>query len=530
MLVRRLLSAGPLRSADLATPIAFRQLAAMIKPLHLLVALSLVSTAAARPLPADPDTRAWWAITTTLSNDTMAGRDAGSADYERAATIVAQRFAAAGLKPAGDDGSFVQRVPMQQLSVERAVVSIDAHPLRFLHDITVIPYPSMRTRLDAPLAYRGYCAAGSLGDVQGKVVICHGTHRAEQPSESARVAAVLAAGAVAIVTIADPGFAVEPPRWPFAYARTVWLRGLEPDTTAIARYTLNADALGILVAGSGHDAARLIAAGSAGTPLPSFDPPARFSVDLHLEERAISAPNVLAVLPGSDPAFARQTIVVSAHLDGYGRGEPVAGDAVYNGTLDDAAYVALLIRLAERRHGTGFRRPLLLAAFTGEEKGLLGARWFVAHPTLPREAIAADINLDQLRPIFPLRLLTVHALADTTLGDDARAVAAGLGIDVQADPEPERNLLRRADQWPFLQAGIPATAFVFGYRPGTESERIYRHWYTTGYHKPQDDLAQPINWQAAADFNRFFYTLAARVADQPGAPAWRPDSALRPRP
>ena len=521
--------AAPLLPETLLHWSAFGSVPSMNSPVCLLVALSLVSTAAARPLPADPDTRAWWSITTALSNDAMAGRDAGSAEYERAARVVAQKFGAAGLKPAGDNGSFFQRVPMEQLSVERATVSIDECPLRFLHDITVIPYPGMRARLDAPLAYRGYCAAASLGDVRGKVVICHGTHRAEQPSDSARVAAVAAAGAAAIVTIADPGFAVEPPRWPFAYGRTVWLPGVEPDSTGIARYTLNADALGPAVAGSGQDATELITAGSAGKPLPSFDPPGRFHADLVLAEQAVSAPNVLAMLPGSDAAFARQTIVVSAHLDGYGRGEPVAGDAIYNGTLDDAAYVALLIRLAERRHGTGFRRPLLFAAFTGEEKGLLGARWFVAHPTVPREAIAADINLDQLRPIFPLRLLTVHALVDTTLGDDARAVAAGLHIDVQSDPEPERNLLRRADQWPFLQARIPATAFVFGYQPGTDSERIYRRWYRTGYHKPQDDLAQPIDWQAAADFNRFFYALAARVADQPAAPAWRAESALRPR-
>src|SRR6201999_2147922 len=112
----------------------------------------------------------------------------------------------------------------------------------------------------------------------------------------------------------------------------------------------------------------------------------------------------------------------------YGYGAPVRGDRLYNGTLDDAAYVALLIRLAERRHGHGFARPIVFAAFTGEEKGLLGARWFVAHPTLPKsgakdgpkDRIAADINLDQLRPIFPLDLLTVHALDDTSLGDDVR--------------------------------------------------------------------------------------------------------------
>ena len=69
---------------------------------------------------------------------------------------------------------------------------------------------------------------------------------------------------------------------------------------------------------------------------------------------------------------------------------------------------------------------------------------------------------------------------------------------------------------------------MFGYRPGTDSERVYRQWYRTGYHRPQDDLAQPIDWQAASDFNRFFYTLAAHVADQPAAPAWKPGSTLRP--
>ncbi|WP_323494048.1 M28 family peptidase [Sphingomonas sp. 10B4] len=504
--------------------------AAMLKPFRAVIPLCLLLTGASRPLPVDPDTRAWWATTAALSGDAMAGRDTGSAAYERAATMVAARFAAAGLVPAGENGSYFQRVPMRALSIEQATVRIDSRPLRFLHDIMTNPYPSMPTRFDAAIAYRGYCAAGTLGDVRGKVVICHGTHRTGLPTDADRAAAVKTAGAVALVTIADPGFAVEPPRWPFAYARTVWIRGSAPEAPGIARFILNADALGRMIAGAGHDAAQLIAAGSAGAPLPAFDTPGRFRADFRLAERAISAPNVLARLPGTAAALTAQTIVLSAHLDGYGPGEPVAGDRIYNGTLDDAAYVALLIRLAERRHQSGFRRPVLFAAFTGEEKGLLGARWFVAHPTVPIAHIAADINLDQLRPIFPLRLLTVHALTDTTLGDDARAVAAGMQIAVQPDPEPERNLLRRADQWPFLQAGIPATAFVFGYRPGTESERIYRRWYKTGYHKPQDDLDQPIDWQAATDFNRFFYTLAARVADQPTAPAWKSGSPLRAAP
>ena len=151
-------------------------------------------------------------------------------------------------------------------------------------------------------------------------------------------------------------------------------------------------------------------------------------------------------------------------------------------------YVALLIRVVQRRQGKGFRRPVVIAAVTGEEKRLLGSHWLVRHPPQGVAPFAGNINLDQLRPIFPLKLLTVHGLNDSSLGDDARAVANALGIAVQLDPEPQRNLLQRSDHWNFMQSGVPAVNFVFGYRPGTESERIYRQWYQQGYHRPQDDL------------------------------------------
>ena len=500
----------------------------MPRPISALSAL-LITTAASAAPPAnlDADTRTWWDITAHLSNDAMEGRDTGSAAYERAAKLVAGKFEAAGLQPLGDHGGWFQPVPMNEIAVEHAELRSGAHTLKFLFDYSVTPVAAMPATLDARVAYRGYCAASTLGDVRGKIVLCHGTHRSGLPTAAERLAAVKAGSAAGLITIADPGFTVEPPRWPFAYARSVSLADAKPDADALVRITLNADSLGAMV-GDDHDPAVLIARGSAGEPLPNFDATTPVHAAFELRRRSIASPNVIGVLPGSDARLAGEAIVLSAHLDGYGHGTPVDGDGIYNGTLDDAAYVALLIRLAEQRHGEGFRRPLIFAAFTGEEKGLLGSAWFVAHPTRPLSRIAADINLDQLRPIFPLELLTVHALGDTSLGDDVRAVAAGMGIAVQLDPEPERNLLGRADQWNFLQAGVPATAFVFGYRPGTASERIYRRWYRTGYHKPQDDLDQPIDWKAAADFNRFFYALVARVADDDAAPAWKPGSKLNP--
>jgi hypothetical protein len=458
----------------------------------------------------------------------MEGRDTGSAAYERAARLVASKFQEAGLKPAGENGTWFQRVPMHDIAITSARLSASGRPLLFLHDFTVSPARGMPARIDLPLAYGGYCALQALREVSGRIVICHGTHRAGFPSAAQREAAVRSAGAAGMMTIADPGFTVEPPRWPYAYARAVTLATDPAKSDAFLKMTLNAGSLGKLLTGSGKNAEALIAAGSVGRALPSFDLAARLKGSFILRERDIASPNVIGLLPGSDPALENQVIVLSAHLDGYGYGEPVNGDRIYNGTLDDAAYVALLMRLAQRQQGKAFRRPILLLAVTGEEKGLLGSRWFVQHMTVPRSRIAADINLDQLRPIFPLELLTVHALDETTLGDDSRAVAHKLGFEVQRDPEPERNLLQRSDQWPFMQAGIPATAFVFGYRPGSRSERIYRRWYRTGYHKPQDDPKQPMDWKAAADFNRFFYALVDRVADEVAAPAWKPGSTLKP--
>jgi Zn-dependent M28 family amino/carboxypeptidase len=250
---------------------------------------------------------------------------------------------------------------------------------------------------------------------------------------------------------------------------------------------------------------------------------------VHLEttERDISSPNILAVLPGSDPKLKAEYVVIAAHLDGYGFGTPVNGDSLYNGTLDDAAYVALLIQMAEDIQAGKLPKPkrsILFAAFTGEEKGLLGSNWYVKHPTVPLARTVADVNLDQLRPLFPLNILTAEAVSDSTLGATASAVAKPMGIAIRPDMEPERNLLRRADQYPFLASGVPAISFIFGYDPGTDAEKRYREWYQVRYHRPQDDLTQPMDFTAAAKFNVFFYRLVETIGDAPARPAFLPES------
>jgi hypothetical protein len=479
---------------------------------------------------ADPDTKAWWQIAETLSSDAMEGRDIGSPGHHRAALVVAARFKAAGLKPAGDNGTYFQTFPVHESRVETAGTSFrvlrdggPALPLVFLQQISIRPTDDLPASVDAPLVFRGYCSGRDVADTKGKVVVCFNTKRAGLPSSSVRVQSAQAAGAVGLIQVDDPYFTIEPPRWPAAYARTVVVAG-SPALTAptLPVMTLSAEAFKAMLAGSGQDAEAILKQGGAKEPLAAFDIPGRFQAQFHLTKRDFKAENVLAVLPGRDPALKAEHLVLSAHLDGYGYGEPVNGDGLYNGALDDAAYVGTLIRFADKHKGAPLRRSVVFAAFTGEEKGLLGAHWFVGHPTVPKASIVADINLDQLRPLFPLDILTELAVDDSTLGRTAREVAASMAIRIQPDPEPERGLLQRADHWPFMQAGVPATGFIFGYAPGTEAERRYREWYQVRYHRPQDDLTQPMDFGAAGKFNRFLYTLAEAVADADERPAWTP--------
>jgi len=158
------------------------------------VAAGLVLAAAGSPR-LDRDTAAWWSTTAQLSNDSMEGRDTGSAAYDRAARMVAEKFRAAGLRPAGEQGGWFQRVPMHEIRVPSATIMAANRRLVFLHHVTVAPAFGMPARVNAALAYGGYCSADALRDVRNKIVICHGTHRAGLPGAAEREKAVRAAGA-----------------------------------------------------------------------------------------------------------------------------------------------------------------------------------------------------------------------------------------------------------------------------------------------------------------------------------------------
>ena len=490
---------------------------------RIILLLSLAAAVIAAELP--ESIHQWWANTQALSNDAMEGRDTGSAGYQRAAAFVVQKFKEAGLQPAGSNG-FYQPVPLHEVRLMKDESSAHVtgpdgpRNLEWLRDISVGAALKMPASVKGNLVFFGSDADGV--DAKDKIVVRLRTSarsganaRPNQPE-----------GAAAVISIDSTG-GPEPPRWPVAYAVTMRLKDDPlPQAPKVPTFRLNPASADKLLAGSGHTYAELKALADSGKPLPSFEIPATFEAKMKFTTRDLVSDNIIATLKGTDEQLAKQYVAVSAHLDGYGFGEPWNGDRIYNGTFDDAAYVATLIDLAnELNHAENRpKRSVLFCVFTGEEKGLLGSKYFTTHLPVRQTELAADINLDQLRPIFPLRTLTTLAINDSSLGEDAKQVASQMGIRLQTDPEPERNLLRRSDHWNFMQIGVPSTGFIFGYQNGSPEEAVYRRWYAERYHSPADDLNQPWDPAAAAKFNQFFDRLVMKVADDPERPSWSPNS------
>jgi Zn-dependent M28 family amino/carboxypeptidase len=280
-----------------------------------------------------------------------------------------------------------------------------------------------------------------------------------------------------------------------------------------------------LFRGSNHTFAELLTHVDAGEPLPHFALPYSLRVKTKVEHGEVISQNVAGVLRGSDPQRRNEYVVLTAHLDHEGIGEPVEtdkNDRIYNGAMDNASGVAAILEIANSLHAAGVKpaRSILFVAVTGEEKGLLGSRYFANHPTVPQKSIVANVNTDMFLPLFPLKTLMVLGLDESDLGSDIRAVAKDAGVGVQMDPEPQRNRFVRSDQYSFIRVGIPALAMKVGYEPNSPEAAIAAKWTAERYHAPSDDLNQPKDLSAAGKYVEIVGQLALRIANRTDRPAW----------
>jgi Zn-dependent M28 family amino/carboxypeptidase len=284
-----------------------------------------------------------------------------------------------------------------------------------------------------------------------------------------------------------------------------------------------------LFAGSGHTFGEIAALGKDRKALPRFPLVVSVKTTAKVETHELESANVIARLPGSDPELKNEYVVLSAHIDHLGVGEPINGDRIYNGAMDNASGCAVLLDVAAslKKSPARLRRSLLFAFVTGEEKGLLGSKFFTSNPTVDPKSMIADINIDMFLPIVPLKVLTVYGLAESDLGEIVLGVAQSLGIAVQADPEPLRNIFIRSDQYNFIRQGIPALAMKVGFAPDSPEQKIFKDWLTNRYHAPSDDVNQPVDLAAAAGYEEVIQGLMVSVANNDRRPQWAPDSFFR---
>jgi Zn-dependent M28 family amino/carboxypeptidase len=350
-------------------------------------------------------------------------------------------------------------------------------------------------------------------------------------ASSVRWAALHRAGAIGVVTILRTS--------DIPWERTK-LRRLTPvkalvddplgDTTAQQlALTVNPDAAERWFAGSGHTAAEVLSRAADRQPLPRFQLSGHLRGTLVTSVSRLQSDNVIGILRGTDPQLSGEHLVLSAHLDHVGRGEPVNGDPIYNGAMDNASGTATLLDVARRLRESGarLRRSVVFLSVTAEEHGLLGSRYFTAHPTVPGSSIVAALNTDMFLPLFPMRSLIVNGLEESDLADDLARVGRATGVEIAGDPEPERNAFVRSDQYSFIRRGIPALAFKIGWTLGSPEHDTVKRWRDERYHAPSDDLAQPIDLQSAEDFTRFYTALVQAVADRDTRPRWNDSSFFR---
>ena len=218
--------------------------------------------------------------------------------------------------------------------------------------------------------------------------------------------------------------------------------------------------------------------------------------------------------------------MLTAHLDHVGVGAPVDGDSIYNGAQDNAVGIAAMLEAGRllMQDSAALQRSVLLVATTAEEKGLLGAQYFASHPTVPADSIVANVNLDMPTHIAEVTDLIPVGIEHSTLEPIARDAVSAAGLTLTPDPVPEEVLFVRSDQYRFVQQGVPAVYLRSGItrKDGVDGSHAFLEWMKKHYHRPSDDLNQPIDWAGAARLAIVNRNIARAVATQDERPAWKP--------
>jgi hypothetical protein len=490
-----------------------------------------------------------------LGGDLLEGRGVGQRGGDLATEYIATQLALAGALPAGDNGSFFQKVPLvgvetlpgAQLSASAAGKSLD---LKWSGEfVGVSPSQKADTRFEGPAVFVGHGITAPEWkwddfkgvDVTGKILVLF---TSEPPStdpkffdgraltyygrwvykyeEALRRGA---RGAIIIHTTptASNGWDVVRNSWA---RETPYIRlGAGEKSLAFTGWVTE-EAGSRLLAMAGRTVGELLAASEK----PDFKP-----IDLGIQIRGsipskvrdLDTRNVAGIIPGSDPKLKDEVVIFSAHWDHLGIGTPVNGDAIYNGAIDNATGCAVLLELA-RVWGSlpqKPRRSVLFLSVTAEEGGLKGSEYYGSHPLAPPARTAIALNYDALYPWGRAKDVVLTGAERTTAWAQAQQVARRLELAIAPDSAPEAGFYFRSDHFSFARAGIPAFsighATEFYGKPAGYGLQAYQEYNSRNYHQPSDEFNASWDFTALEQAAQFGYLLGFDIANQDRLPDWR---------
>ena len=502
---------------------------------------------------------ALWAPLRLLSDDLFEGRGTGRRGGELSVAYIASEFEALGLEPAGDSGTFYQHVPIVSLDPTPALSVSGGAPARDLRYRD--EYVAWAERADtlvqanAEVVFVGFGVAAPEWqwddykgtDVRGKILLMlvndpgieeptnfHGKALTYYGRWTYKIEEAARRGAAGLLLVHNDSMAT----YGWNTVRNSWtgeqVRLDNPPTSLQFAGWVTESAAADLLRARSLDLAQLV--GAAGRR--EFRPVAtglNLSMTIRSTLKRMSTANVLGRLPGRDPRLKDEVVFVSSHWDHFGIGQPVNGDSIRNGAVDNASGVATMIAIADAFTHSALRpkRSIIFVGMALEESGLLGSAWLAAHPPVPIARVAADLNLDVTNLFGATRDISALGVDQSSLGSLFTSAARAEGLRIMVDSvAASRGSFFRADHFSFAKAGVPAMTVGGGDdfvgKPagwGREQKELYNR---ERYHQPADNLLPWYNAAGALQQARVWTRLAWDVADAVAQPTWNPASEFAP--
>lgn len=497
----------------------------------------------------------------TLSSDEFQGRLPGTAGEDLTVKYISEQFQAAGLQPGNPDGTWVQQVPLVGITGKPSPLTIERDGRE-----TVLQYG------DDMIAWTRHVADSVTLDDSEMVFVGYGVEAPEFNWDDYK--GLDTAGKTLVMLVNDPlvtGADGQPDpsifggpamtyygRWTYKYEKGAekgaaavlvihetgpagygWnvVQGFGGERFDLETENLNADRARVegwlhlddaralfRQAGQDFDALKRAAASRDFKPVP-LGMTASMRIDNTM--RRVRSQNVIGKLTGSDPALRDEYVVYTGHWDHLGTGNPVDGDSIYNGAVDNATGIGAMIEIARAfsQVQPQPKRSVLFLAVTAEEQGLLGSEYYGRNPLYPLNKTVANINIDAMNPYGRTSDLVIVGRGASELDDYAEAAAREQGRTVKADPEPEKGYYYRSDHFNFAKVGVPALyadggVEYIGKPDGWGRTKMDEHT-ATRYHQPSDEINDEWDLSGLAEDAKFFFAIGYRVANAAEMPEWR---------